>query len=113
MNKLEMCLRTESGVLAFALEQGYRGGCPKSQGCWRACLQQPPKVHARGGVHAAAVGETAIQRPRRGTKTGCRLRRRQSPDGTETYADGRHTPQALSGDVNRGAATVGTMSLLF
>ena len=30
----------------------------------------------------------------------------------QTYADGRHTPQALSGDVNRGAATVGTMSLL-
>ena len=46
------------------------------------------------------------------TKTGCRLWRRRSPDGTETYADGRHTPQALSGDVNRGAATVGTMSLL-
>ena len=40
-------------------------------------------------------------------KTECWLRRWRSPDGTEAYADGRHTSQALSGDVNRGAATVG------
>ena len=37
--------------------------------------------------------------------------RRRSPDGTEAYADGHHTSQALSGDVNGGAATVGTTSL--
>ena len=36
----------------------------------------------------------------------------RSLDGTEAYADGPNTSQALSGDVNRGAATVGTMSLL-
>ena len=34
----------------------------------------------------------------------------RSPNGTEAYSDGNHTPHALSGDVNGGAATVGTMS---
>ena len=33
---------------------------------------------------------------------------RRSPDGTEAYADSRHTSQTLSGDVNRGAASVST-----
>ena len=35
----------------------------------------------------------------------------RSPNGTEAYSDGNHNSHALSGDVNGGAATVGTMSL--
>ena len=46
------------------------------------------------------------------TKTGCRLRRQLSPNGTAEYSDGNHNSQALSGDVYRAFATVGTMSLL-
>ena len=46
------------------------------------------------------------------TKTGCRLWRQLSPNGTEAYSDGNHNSQALSGDVYRAFATVGTMSLL-
>ena len=34
----------------------------------------------------------------------------RSPNGTEAYSDGNHNSHALSGDVNGGAATVGTMS---
>ena len=45
------------------------------------------------------------------TKTGCRLWRQLSPNRTAEYSDGNHNSQALSGDVNGGAATVGTMSL--
>ena len=46
------------------------------------------------------------------TKTGCRLRRQLSPNGTAQYSDGNHNSQALSGDVYRHFATVGTMSSL-
>ena len=35
----------------------------------------------------------------------------RSPNGTEAYSDGNHNSHALSGDVNGGAATAGTMSL--
>ena len=35
----------------------------------------------------------------------------RSPNGTEAYSDGNHTSHTLLGDVNGGAATVGTMSL--
>ena len=35
----------------------------------------------------------------------------RSPNGTEAYSDGNHNSHALLGDVNGGAATVGTMSL--
>ena len=45
------------------------------------------------------------------TKTGCRLWRQLSPNGTAEYSDSNHNVHALSGDVNGGAATVGTMSL--
>ena len=44
------------------------------------------------------------------TKTGCRLWRQLSPNRTAEYSDGNHNFHALSGDVNGGAATVGTMS---
>ena len=46
------------------------------------------------------------------TKTGCRLWRQLSPNRTAEYSDGNHNSQALSGDVYRAFATVGTMSLL-
>ena len=71
------------------------------------CMQRNKTLVA----HYVAAQEGPCSQPTK-TKTECRLRRRRSPDGTETYADSRHTPQALLGDVNRGAATVGTMSLL-
>ena len=40
-----------------------------------------------------------------------RLWRQLSPNRTAEYSDSNHNVHALSGDVNGGAATVGSMSL--
>ena len=54
-----------------------------------------PKSHPQGKISPPWIGS--------GTQ--------RSPNGTEAYSDGNHNSHALSGDVNGGAATVGTMSL--
>ena len=54
-----------------------------------------PKSHPQGKKSPPWIGSGTDQ-------SGC---------PTENYSDGNHTSQALSGDVNGGAATVDTMSL--
>ena len=54
-----------------------------------------PKSHPQGKISPPWIGCGTDQ-------SGC---------PTESYSDGNHNSQALSGDVNGGAATVGTMSL--
>ena len=59
-------------------------------------LTHVPKSHPQGKKSRPWIGS--------GTQ--------RSRNGTEAYSDGNHNSHALSEDVNGGAATVGTMSLL-
>ena len=74
---------------------------PQAQSCHHTVqsLRRPvthfPKSHPQGKISPPWIGC--------GTD--------QSDCPTESYSDGNHNSQALSGDVNGGAATVGTMSL--
>ena len=61
----------------------------------RRPLTHVPKSHPQGKKSPPWIGSGTDQ-------SGC---------PTEAYSDGNHNSQALSGDVNGGAATVDTMSL--
>ena len=71
-------------------------------------------AHSRSGSKVAITKEACLSIIPQGKKSppwiGCGTDQSGCP--TESYSDGNHNSQALSGDVNGGAATVGTMSLL-